>query len=97
MIKLYFNVKISISYYQNEDEPHALVSHAINQGRQSLKVFVQDKVKLTLHVVNVCILHILEQTAIQAQMNRCLTNFEQPATCSPECTLYSEWIQLTFI
>lgn len=66
MIKHYFNVKISISHYQNEDESHALVSHAINQGRQSLKVFVQDKVKLTLHVVNVCILHILQKMPIEA-------------------------------
>lgn len=49
-------------YYQNEDEPHAFFSHVINQGRQLLKLWVQDKVQLTVHVVNICILHILHKT-----------------------------------
>lgn len=51
-------------FYQNEDEPHALSPHAVNQGRQLFKLRVQNKVKLALHVVNVCILHILQQTAV---------------------------------
>lgn len=45
--------------YQNEDEPHAFFSHVIHQGRKVLKLWVQDKVQLTFHVVDICILHIL--------------------------------------
>lgn len=55
------NVPVSVSgRYQNEDEPHALSSHVINQGGQVFELRVQDKVELAIHVVNVCILHILQ-------------------------------------
>lgn len=49
-------------YYQNENEPHALSSHFVNQGRKSIKLWVQNKVQLTFHVVNVSVLHILRET-----------------------------------
>lgn len=48
-------------HYQNEDEPHSLSSHGVNQGWKSGKLWVQDEVQLTIHIVNVCILHILRQ------------------------------------
>lgn len=57
-------------FYQNEDEPHALSPHAVNQGRQFFKLRAQNKVELTFHVVNVCILHILQQTAFKVEMNK---------------------------
>lgn len=45
--------------YQDEDESHALSSHAVYQRWKSLELWVQYKVQLTFHVVNICILHIL--------------------------------------
>lgn len=53
------------AYYQNEDEPHPLPPHVINQVRQAGELRVQNEVQLTLHVVDVCVLHILQTTAFR--------------------------------
>lgn len=58
---------ISINY-QNEDEPHALSSHVVNKCRQPIKFWVQDKVQLTIHVVNVCVLHILQEVKVKIKL-----------------------------
>lgn len=57
------------AYYQNEDEPHPLAPHAVNQVRQAGELRAQDKVQLTLHVVDVCVLHILQTTAFRDEFS----------------------------
>ena len=59
---------MTCEHYQNEDEPHAFSSHAVNQGGQVFKLWVQDKVELTIHVVNVCVLHILQDMPDKTQV-----------------------------
>lgn len=46
--------------YQDDDEPAALALDALHQRRQVHEVWIQDKVQLTLHVVDVRILDVLQ-------------------------------------
>lgn len=50
--------------YQDDDEPAPLVLDALHQRRQLPEVWIQDKVQLTLHVVDVRILDVLQDTTV---------------------------------
>lgn len=47
--------------YQDEDEPHPFIPHVVHQGGQAFEVWAQNKVQLPLHVVDVCVLHVLQK------------------------------------
>lgn len=46
---------------QNEDDPHAVGLHAVNQSWKSIKLGAEGEVQLPLHVVDVRVLHVLEE------------------------------------
>lgn len=56
--------------YQNDDNSAPLVLNSPDQPRQIQELWVQDKVQLALHVVNVSILHILQHMQF-----KCLQNY----------------------
>lgn len=50
-----------IATNQNDDDPHPVGLHASNQSWKPLKLNIKGEVQLPLHVVNVRVLHILEE------------------------------------
>lgn len=47
--------------HQDEDESHPFGPHGVHQGGQAFEVWAQNKVQLPLHVVDVCVLHVLQK------------------------------------